>query len=361
MTLIQFNTNIYSVNITDKNSTSGTFINGVRLLPEQSLALRNGDRISFADVIYMDYYENRGCIPEIYLANSFEDVEASVDFNAAEENIAIHHELEREENTTFKAIADIIDIEELRQDYAKLLVVYQLAKLAGSKAPLQMHLKKGIEYIFKILPYIDIGAIILLDQQTGPCSKIVQFRSHYDGRRDLKLSPAIFKKVYETKRKLITTDTPQDVQSNDAPKSMHDAAKTMICVPLVSHQNVLGILYVASSRSINVVSKKELALVDAICNQIAIAVENARIKTESLESNKIRDNLSRYLSPALVQKISQNTDDIGKKGTKANATVMYVNIIDFSAFRGRNSDEEIENTLNAYFDIVWFEDLFVTL
>ena len=333
----------------------------MRLLPEQTLALKNGDRISFADVIYMDYYENRACIPDIFLANSFEDVEASVDFNAAEENIAIHHEIEREENATFKAIVDISDMEELRQDYAKLLVVYQLAKLAGSKAPLQMHLKKGIDYIFKILPYIDCGAIILLDQQTGPCSKIVQFRNQYDGRRDLRLSPAIFKKVYDTKRKLITTDTPHDVQLNEASKSVQDTAKTMICVPLVSHQNVLGILYVASSRSINSVSKKELSLVDAICNQIAIAVENAKIKTDSLESNKIRDNLSRYLSPALVQKISKNTEDIGKKGTEANATVMYVNIIDFSAFRERNSDEEIENTLNAYFDIVWFDDRFVNL
>lgn len=301
----------------------------------------------------MEYFSSRAYIPEIYLANSFEDVEATVDFNhAGEESIAIHHELKQDENTKFRAMADILDYDELRQDYAKLLVVYQLSKLAASKATLQSQLKKALEFIFKILSLVEFGAIILLDEHTGPCSKIVQFCDSYNGRRDIILSPSVFKKVYDTKLKLILTDTAHDLLMNNESKYTQDNVKTIICIPVLSRQKVLGIVYLSSSQPCSAVSKKDLSLLDAICNHIAIAVENSKIKAACLETNKIRDNFSRYLSPALVEKIGENQQALGKKGTKMKATVMYVNIIDFSSFRAKNADEDVENTLNAYFGIV---------
>lgn len=83
---------------------------------------------------------------------------------------------------------------------------------------------------------------------------------------------------------VLSTGTPiivDDVQSDprhcaDIDQKTGFAPRTMICAPLICKGTTLGVLQVINKRSGDF-DEEDLAIVTALANQIAIAVENARL------------------------------------------------------------------------------------
>ena len=297
----------------------------------------------------MEYYQNRKSIPTKYLENAFEDFDGNVhvNFGTMSADKMINSDLP-EVKSIFKPAHNFNNREELREDCEKLSLVYNLATFSSKS--LESHLKRALDCIFEILPCIDNGAIVLIDSKTGPSAKLVKFRNADDIGGDIILNHSIFSRVYETKTKIISTG--MDTLGNDASNILIKGPSSVICIPLISHQKVHGIAYLSLQMTTELLSEKEASLLDAICNQMAVSIENSKVRNETMQVSKLRKQIGRYLSPALALKISNPEEILSKRVSRKTATILYVNIIDFSSFREKNTDSEIENCLNAYFEIV---------
>lgn len=72
-------------------------------------------------------------------------------------------------------------------------------------------------------------------------------------------------------------------------KAWLDKPTSAICVPLVSKSQVMGVLLLIGFKSQTVFAESDLPLVQAIADQIALSIENARLKEEAEETRALRE------------------------------------------------------------------------
>jgi adenylate cyclase len=129
--------------------------------------------------------------------------------------------------------------------------------------------------------------------------------------------------------------------------------RSVICVPMIAHGKVHGILHLDSRDRLNSsFSFKDLSLVKAISNQTAIALENMMLIKEVETKARITEQLGRFLAPHVVDKMSQKNNIIQKSGRELVGTVIFVDIRGFTNFSESVGPLETVNLLNDYFERV---------
>ncbi|KAJ1549752.1 hypothetical protein HK405_002435, partial [Cladochytrium tenue] len=234
-----------------------------------------------------------------------------------EENVVISAEIAatEEENADFRRVDDVTDESTLREDYEKLRLAYELSKMsvANDITPL---LAKSLDLMFEILPF-DRGVVLLVDERT--MNLVAHYVKLRDGTanegREILLSSTILRRVFESRVSLVTLDAYEDPMLNKAMSVKHGQIRSVICVPLVAHDKVHGILHLDSRDRMNrSFSAKDLALVKAISNQTAMAIENLNLVREVEQKARITEQLSRFLAPHVVDKMAQRAAQIQSSG-----------------------------------------------
>eukprot|EP00842_Homolaphlyctis_polyrhiza_P007106 jgi/Hompol1/985/HPOL_002624-RA len=262
--------------IIDLNSANGVRVNDELVNPDKPRPLHNGDTIMISS-ISLTYYENEAA------ANNNSD-QTSLAFGSAtsksaigtlvdpsmlnlvtilpldakgEPVMAIKAELEADMDTDFRRVDEVTDIATLKQDYEKLRLAYELSKitLTNDMAP---HIEKALNLMFEILP-IDRGVVLLVDQNTGTLiTHHVKLREGAEEEgKEILLSSTIIRKVYESRKCLITTDARQDTALRAAESVQHGKFRSVICVPLIAHNKIHGILHLDSADAVNRFSNKD--------------------------------------------------------------------------------------------------------
>jgi adenylate cyclase len=223
----------------DRNSSNGVRVNDQFITPSVATPLRNGDCLMIGSIKLM-YYESYAAIPK-QQAKSAEDnlklVTILPSLNDYDDKIAIKEELE-EENVDFKKVELVTDINVLKEDYEKLRLAYELSKITLTN-DLSVHLEKSLDLIFEIL-LVDRGVVLLVDQNTGTlATHHVRLRSSDDQGKEIILSSTILKRVYESRKCLVTTDASQEKSLQAAKSVLQGKMRSVVCLPLVGHNKVL--------------------------------------------------------------------------------------------------------------------------
>jgi adenylate cyclase len=190
--------------------------------------------------IKLMYYDSFAQIPKQQTKTTEENLKLVTilpSLNSYDEKIAIKAELE-EENVDFKKVELVTDINVLKEDYEKLRLAYELSKVTLTN-DLSVHLEKSLDLIFEILP-VDRGVVLLVDQNTGTlATHHVKLRSSGEEGKEIVLSSTILKRVYESRKCLVTMDATQDKSLMAAASVMHSEMRSVICLPLVGHNKVM--------------------------------------------------------------------------------------------------------------------------
>ncbi len=100
-------------------------------------------------------------------------------------------------------------------------------------------------------------------------------------------------------------------------------------------------------------SRKDLSIVTAISNQTAIAIENSILMAEYEQNSKVKEHLSRFLAPHVVQKMANPSEIIRKGGRQLVGTIIFVDIRGFTNMSERSTPVEVVHLLNDYFERVY--------
>lgn len=341
----------------DTASANGVRLNDKQLVPNELYPLRDNDEIQigqFALKFFDVNHKDKNAVSADNEENNYTKLVTILPSEKKyEETVTIRAEIEAEEEVAFSKSDQVADIDTLRADYEKLRLVYELSKTSVTD-DVNKILSKSLDLMFEILP-LDRGVVLMVDQSTGFLSThYVKLRSNSkDEKREILLSSTILNKVFYSRKCLVTSDACEDPMLGKAASVRHGQIRSVICVPLIAHGKVYGILHLDAKDRINAYSSKDISLIKAIGNQTAIIIENMNLIKEVEAKVKITEQLSRFLPPHVVEKMTSKSSEMIRKGGKeCVGTVVFADIRGFTNLSEKSTPMEVVTLLNEYFERV---------
>lgn len=247
----------------------------------------------------------------------------------------------------FQDLAAIADERALKRDYERLKVAFDLFTGVGLETDLEVLGQAILKKIRGVLPS-DSAVIMLRDASVS--DELVALASWSENNKPVQIPRAIVERVLQTKGGLLTSDAQVDSQLRRSETIVGARIRSALCVPLVARGDVIGVIHLSSTSLAGAYGEKDLELLRAVAQPAALAVANARLRRKIEEEAATRAELSRFLSPALVEKAVNNELDLTKAGDLVQATVLFSDIRGFTTISDGARPEHIVSMLNEYFD-----------
>lgn len=247
----------------------------------------------------------------------------------------------------FDDVGALADERALRRDYERLKVAFDLFTGIGLETDLEALGQSILKTIRGVL-HCDSAVIMLRDATIS--EDLVALTSWSEKNQPVQIPRAIVERVLATKGGLLTSDAQVDSQLRRSETIVGARIRSALCVPLVARGEVLGVIHLSSTSLAGAYVEKDLALLRAVAQPAALAVANARLRRKIEEEAATRAELSRFLSPALVEKAVNNELDFTKAGDLVQATVLFSDIRGFTTIADGARPEHVVSMLNEYFD-----------
>jgi adenylate cyclase len=243
---------------------------------------------------------------------------------------------------------EIKDIEVLRRDYEKLRLAHELGRSIGLEVDLELLLEKIIMKAFELIP-ADRGVILLMEDGV-PQPRIARTR---DGRvEQIVLSRSILSEVVQQKTAVLSADASMDSRFSGAHSIILQGIRSTMTVPLVHHDQLLGVMHMDSMVATGAFVEKDLQLFAGIASQAAVAIHNSMLARKIEQEAKTRAQFQRLLSPNLVDQVVAGKLQLEKGGAMQEVTILFSDIRGFTAMSERQAPQEIVRMLNEYFELM---------
>lgn len=170
------------------------------------------------------------------------------------------------------------------------------------------------------------------------------------------ISRSICKKVFQQKVAIKTvnaqTDKRFEGENSILAKGIHGA----MAVPLWDADQIVGVLYADAEfiglSGLNLIEDEDLSFFSAIANLVASSVQRWLLTRQLQGQEKIRQQLERYHSPAVVQQmIAVGVLENGRiQPVEADISILFADLVGFSALSERLTPAEVSNLLNRFFE-----------
>lgn len=244
--------------------------------------------------------------------------------------------------------AEIFDVEALRRDYEKLRLGHELGRSIGLEVNLELLLEQIIMKAFELIP-ADRGVILLMEDGV-PLPKIARTR---DGKNEqIVLSKSILNEVVTNKASVLSSDATMDSRFSAAHSVIMQGIRSTMTVPLLHHDELLGIMHLDSMIATNAFTEKDLQIFGGAASQAAVAIHNSQLVRKIEHEAKTRAQFQRLLSPNLVDQVVQGKLQLEKGGALSEVTLLFSDIRGFTSMSESREPEEIVRMLNEYFELM---------
>ena len=245
--------------IEDLKSRNGTRVNEEAIVPGREFVVNEADKLSIAN-------------SEFVLSGLAEDKDLSQDVNTDQKSPE-GSEFEYE-TKSFK--------ERRAPERKNLELIWEVTELLRQSMGINEVLEKVLKHVMDSLPRIDTAAIILYDMRKEEIVETFATERFESVMEEVKLSQSIIDRVIKDGKAVRMSNTKYEA-SKDLSDSITDLKiKSVMCVPLISNEEVLGAIYV-DARGVYGFRKDDLLLLNSLSGPIAVAVEKAMLASE-LES-----------------------------------------------------------------------------
>lgn len=244
--------------VRDLNSRNNTFVNDQQIQEE---LLRAGDKIRIGSTLFV-----------------FEDLETrprAVDSDAGVPGVG-YQESDASDQTV-ELNLDRAQLDEIRAaGYGKEAAIHLGILLELSKTiSAEHHLKPLMDKIIQVATEgirARFGILFLKDARNEQF--VPRARAGADSGSEIKVSRTIIRKCIQHGRPILTSDAAADSRFKSTESVVQKSIHSVICVPLVSLDRIVGILYFESTSLQHPFKPEDLDLMTAVGFQAAIAIQN---------------------------------------------------------------------------------------
>jgi len=320
------------LSIEDDQSTNGVFLNGRKV--SQS-PVQAGDEVTIGN-FKLKFVQERTAQPTGTFVRSLNDFQAAYFPEAAD--------------TATDRPSGKAEGEDKRSKVLAVLV--RMARTLLTTGELDEVLEKIMDVVFDTVE-AERGYILLnLEGRLEP--RLMRSRSGPLSKKELPFSRTICDQVVDQKVSLITHDAMADARFEEGKSILLHQIRAAMCAPLWNKDRVIGMIYVDSPTLVGTFTAEDLDILTALANLAAVALERALLTRQMEDEKRIRTQLARYHSPAIVDQIIRgkgNTTSILAAAVVPELTLLFADIAGFSTLSERMPIEPLTHMLNRFFSI----------
>jgi len=239
------------------------------------------------------------------------------------------------------------DTQQLRVDYERLRITWELTRDIGLERDLNKLLEKILFALFKFVN-ADRGVILMTEPDGSLQPRVARRRDGTDA--PIQVSTTILKKIIEEKTAVLTHDASMDFAASKGKSMILNRISSAIVVPLLYESEVLGAVWL-DSETLAQFQPKDLELITAVGNQAAMFIENIQLGKKIEQEVVTRERFSRLLSPNVAEQVISGALSVEKGGQLINnCTVFNSDIRGFTRMSEGASAESMVELLNDYFE-----------
>jgi transcriptional regulator with GAF, ATPase, and Fis domain len=264
--------------LTDLDSDSGTFVNGI---PVKQRVLASGDQIAIGSSLFVFEVE-RGSAPARSAVQLDEDSLAGTQVEQLrhDELLYLHPD----------SLAALPQSERLARALSTLL---KISTAIGSIRDVESLQWQLLGMIFDVIP-AERGAILLVEDTTEEAPSPVAWDRVAGPDHSVHVSRTLTRRVLDEGVSVLENNEGAEPRAS-APSDRTESkpGHSLLCVPLVAGRQILGVIYLDSANPATAFSKDDLQLLAAIAGLAAIAIENARqFERLGMENQQLRTEVS---------------------------------------------------------------------
>jgi adenylate cyclase len=245
----------------------------------------------------------------------------------------------------FDAVAS--DHAQLRTDYERLRMAWELTRTISAERELDKLLEKILDALFSFVAAD--RAVILLRGEDG------ELEAHAARRRDgssdsIPLSTTILGHVIREKASVLTHDAAMDFALSKGKSMILNRISSAIVVPLLHEETVLGAVWLDSA-SLGQFGAKDLEIVTAVGAQAALFIQNSLLSRKVEQEIVMRERFSRLIAPNVAAEVEAGRLEIKKGGVGLeHCTVFNSDIRGFTKMSSGVDAGGVVDMLNEYFE-----------
>ncbi len=242
-----------------------------------------------------------------------------------------------------------LDPSTLRLDYERLRITWELLREIGLERDIDKLCDKILVALFRFVA-ADRG-VILLKEVDGSLKPRAHRRRK--GQNDaIAISSTILAHVMKERAGVLSHDASSDFAASEGKSMFLNRISSAIVVPLLNEGDVIGALWL-DSETIASFKPKDLELITAVGNQVAMLVSNTLLALKVEKEIMTRDRFSRLLSPNVAEQVISGKLDIKKGGIQVpHATVFNSDLRGFTRMSEGTTAEKMVELLNEYFELM---------
>lgn len=192
---------------------------------------------------------------------------------------------------------------------------------------------------------VDRGFFFLIDDEGEPVCEVARLGEQTEHRpgAELPVSRTLLRAVIDRRLAVVTGDARLDDRLAGGRSLVVHDIRSALCAPLGSisgsGSEVLGVLQLDTPSLAGVFRERDLDLLTAIADLAAAAVERIRLA-----------RLGLYHSPAVVEEVLRGGGARGRQLREADVTVLFADLVGFTAFAESSPPEEVVELLRGFFE-----------
>ncbi len=170
----------------------------------------------------------------------------------------------------------------LDDEHSRLAMLYQTSRTLGSSLDLTEALNQVMDAVIEVTG-AGRGCVMLLNRDTGDLD--LKAARNFE-RRDLdheemQLSRTVINEVVHGEEGIVTSNAQTDTRFSDQASILRYSLRSILCVPLRVRDGTIGVIYVDNSAKSGLFSESDREMLYALASHAAVAIENARLYTQT--------------------------------------------------------------------------------
>lgn len=228
----------------------------------------------------------------------------------------------------------------------------RLARMLITTASDDEILSHVMDIAFEAFP-VDRGFILLRNEKTGElaCDLVrLNNRTEFRPSSEVPISKTMLEAVMRERVALLTYDALSDRRLAGTESVRIHQIRAAMCTPLWSGEKIIGVMQLDTPHHTGTFTEPDVDLLATIANFAAVAIERNRNAREAEYQRELRNRLSRYHSPAVIEEVMQEgASTEGSQLRKTEVTVLFADIVGFTAFSEKAAPEEVAALMEGYF------------